>query len=53
METALARRRIVTATANATGIAADTTALESEIDTLVYKLYNLTPAEIQTVEGKQ
>ena len=30
---------------------ADTTALESEIDTLVYRLYGLTPDEIATVEG--
>lgn len=30
---------------------ADTTALESEIDTLVYTLYGLTPEEIATVEG--
>lgn len=30
---------------------ADTTALEREIDQLVYQLYNLTPAEIAIVEG--
>lgn len=30
---------------------ADTTSLESEIDTLVYDLYGLTPEEIATVEG--
>jgi hypothetical protein len=35
------------------GVHADTAALESEIDTLVYSLYNLTPAEIQTIETKQ
>jgi adenine-specific DNA-methyltransferase len=29
---------------------ADTFVLEDEIDELVYKLYNLTPDEIQTVE---
>jgi hypothetical protein len=28
----------------------DTTALESEIDLLVYKLYDLTPAEIKIIE---
>jgi hypothetical protein len=27
-------------------------ALEAEIDQLVYKLYNLTPAEIAIVEGQ-
>jgi len=31
---------------------ADTTALEREIDQLVYKLYDLTPEEIAIVEGK-
>jgi len=31
---------------------ADTSALESEIDQLVYKLYDLTPEEIKIVEGK-
>ncbi len=29
----------------------DTSALEHEIDNLVYKLYDLTPAEISIVEG--
>jgi hypothetical protein len=32
--------------------AADTTALEAEIDRLVYKLYRLTEEEIRIVEGK-
>jgi len=32
---------------------ADTTAQESEIDHLVYQLYNLTPEEIAVVEGKE
>jgi hypothetical protein len=31
---------------------ADVSALEDEIDQLVYKLYNLTPAEIDIVEGR-
>ena len=31
---------------------ADTSALESEIDKLVYRLYDLTPEEIAVVEGK-
>jgi hypothetical protein len=31
----------------------DTTALESEIDSLVYRLYGLTPDEIATVEGNE
>ena len=31
---------------------ADTTALEREIDRLVYALYGLTEAEIAIVEGK-
>ncbi len=31
---------------------ADTSALEAEIDALVYKLYDLTPAEIDVVEGR-
>ena len=31
---------------------ADTTALESQIDQLVYKLYNLTDEEIKIVEEK-
>ena len=31
---------------------ADTTAQESQIDQLVYQLYNLTPEEIKIVEGK-
>ena len=30
---------------------ADTSALEREIDKLVYALYGLTPAEIKLVEG--
>ncbi len=30
---------------------ADTSALEKQIDDLVYKLYNLTPEEIQTIES--
>ena len=30
---------------------ADTSALEDEIDKLVYELYNLTPEEIAIVEG--
>ena len=30
---------------------ADTTSLESEIDALVYALYDLTPDEIATVES--
>ena len=29
---------------------ADTTDLEKQVDQLVYKLYNLTPAEIETIE---
>ena len=29
---------------------ADTADLEKQIDQLVYKLYNLTPAEIETIE---
>jgi len=33
--------------------AADTTALEREIDRLVYELYDLTPEEIAVVEGAQ
>ncbi len=32
---------------------ADTSKLESEIDQLVYKLYDLTPAEIAIIEGKE
>jgi adenine-specific DNA-methyltransferase len=32
---------------------ADTTALEREIDRLVYELYGLTEDEIKIVEGKQ
>ena len=31
---------------------ADTTELESQIDNLVYKLYDLTPEEIKIIEGK-
>ena len=30
---------------------ADTSALQYEIDNLVYKLYDLTPAEISIIEG--
>ncbi|RAX52032.1 hypothetical protein [Helicobacter sp. 10-6591] len=30
----------------------DTKELESKIDNLVYKLYNLTESEIKTIEGK-
>ena len=33
--------------------AADTRAIEAEIDRLVYALYGLTPEEIAIVEGKQ
>ncbi|MFN5955115.1 MAG: Eco57I restriction-modification methylase domain-containing protein [Dolichospermum sp.] len=32
---------------------ADTTALEAEIDQMVYQLYNLTPEEIQIIESSQ
>ena len=32
---------------------ADTTALENQIDELVYALYDLTPEEISIVEGKR
>jgi len=31
----------------------DTSALESQIDQMVYKLYNLTPEEIAIVEGRE
>jgi hypothetical protein len=31
----------------------DTTALESEIDLLVYQLYDLTPDEIKIIEKKE
>jgi hypothetical protein len=31
---------------------ADTSALEKQIDEMVYKLYDLTPEEIAIVEGK-
>ena len=31
-------------------IKADTSHLENQIDQLVYKLYNLTPEEIKTIE---
>ena len=31
---------------------ADTSALERQIDELVYKLYGLTPEEIEILEGK-
>ncbi len=34
------------------GPTVDTTALENEIDQLVYKLYHLTPEEVKIVEGK-
>ena len=30
---------------------ADTRKLETEIDQLVYKLYDLTPAEVRIIEG--
>lgn len=30
---------------------ADTTDLETQIDQLVYKLYNITPEEIKIIEG--
>lgn len=33
-------------------IASDTSALEKQIDEMVYKLYELTPEEIEIVEGK-
>jgi hypothetical protein len=33
-------------------IRADTSALEKKIDEMVYKLYNLTPEEVEIVEGK-
>ena len=46
----LAAKVIVAKTANAV---ADTTKTESEIDKLVYKLYNLTPEEIAIVEKNQ
>ena len=32
--------------------AADTSALEAEIDRMVYDLYGLTPAEVDVVEGR-
>jgi hypothetical protein len=32
---------------------ADTSALEREINKMVYKLYDLTPEEIAIVEGKE
>ena len=32
---------------------ADISALEKQIDEMVYKLYGLTPEEIATVEGKK
>ncbi len=32
---------------------ADTSALEQQIDEMVYKLYDLTPEEIAIVEGKK
>lgn len=32
---------------------ADTSALEKQIDEMVYKLYDLTPEEIGVVEGKR
>jgi len=34
-------------------IASDISALEKQIDEMVYKLYNLTPDEIAIVEGKR
>ena len=37
--------------AKATNLAADTSALEAEIDRLIYRLYGLTEEEIATVEG--
>jgi hypothetical protein len=36
-----------------TNVKAEYQALESEIDRLVYALYNLTPDEIAIVEGKK
>ena len=36
-----------------TNPSADTSALESEIDRLVYQLYGLTEEEIKIVEGKE
>ena len=44
----LVREIIAAKTANP---AADTIAIESQIDQLVYQLYNLTPEEIAIVEG--
>lgn len=44
----LVREIIAAKTANS---AADTAAIESQIDQLVYQLYNLTPEEIAIVEG--
>jgi len=38
-------------TAKQTDPAADVHALETQIDHLVYQLYNLTPEEIAVVEG--
>ena len=32
---------------------ADTSAVETEIDKAVYKLYNLTPDEVKIIEGKK
>lgn len=45
----LVREIIAAKTANS---ATDTTALQSQIDQLVYQLYNLTPEEIAIIEGE-
>jgi len=37
--------------AASTGSATDTTAIETQIDQLVYKLYDLTDEEIAIIEG--
>ena len=37
---------------DSTNQATDTKELESKIDSLVYKLYNLTESEIKIIEGK-
>ena len=37
---------------DSTNKATDTKELESKIDSLVYKLYNLTESEIKIIEGK-
>ena len=39
--------------AKASDPSADTSATESQIDSLVYRLYGLTSAEIATVEGEK